>query len=217
MSEQLKITTPAEHNAVQCCNTTEATTTRGQSGRRMGEGGYYCAIAPQLLWLWWEISLKSQYQNRFMAATVTSRCKRATTPSLFLSLPHLLVGVTSFLCAPGHGQWDSLFLSVFLLIAVIKVFVVAAFSHMSHAASVSPRQPPAFCRLPAQLLDPSNEIAFSCRRQTQCKGCHRNKESAQYTFFTCKLKTDLSVISSQNQLIKKALIGSKLVKLLISQ
>lgn len=205
MSEQLKITTPAEHNAVQCCNTTEATTTRGQSGRRMGEGGYYCAIAPQLLWLWWEISLKSQYQNRFMAATVTSRCKRATTPSLFLSLSptYWLVSLPSFVRLVTASDTLSLFLSVFLLIAVIKVFVVAAFSHMSHAASVSPRQPPAFCRLPAQLLDPSNEIAFSCRRQTQCKGCHRNKESAQYKFFICKLKTDLSVISSQNQLIKK--------------
>lgn len=203
MSEQLKITTPAEHNAVQCCNTTEATTTRGQRVGGWG-GGYYCAIAPQLLWLWWEISLKSQYQNRFMAATVTSRCKRATTPLSF-SLSPPLIGWCHFLplCAWSRPVTLSLFLSVFLLIAVIKVFVVAVFSHMSHAASVSPRQPPAFCRLLAQLLDPSNEIAFSCRRQTQCKGCHRNKESAQYTFFICKLKTDLSFISSQNQLIKK--------------
>lgn len=143
-----------------------------------------------------------------MAATVTSRCKRATTP-LSLSPTYWLVSLPSFVRLVTASDTLSLFLSVFLLIAVIKVFVVAAFSHMSHAASVSPRQPPAFCRLPAQLLDPSNEIAFSCRRQTQCKGCHvvlawhRNKESAQYTFFICKLKTDLSVISSQNQLIKK--------------
>lgn len=133
------------------------------------------------------------------------RAAREPQLPLSFSLSPPLIGWCHFLplCAWSRPVTLSLFLSVFLLIAVIKVFVVAVFSHMSHAASVSPRQPPAFCRLPAQLLDPSNEIAFSCRRQTQCKGCHRNKESAQYTFFICKLKTDLSVISSQNQLFKK--------------
>lgn len=65
------------------------------------------------------LKIDVQYSDK-LAAPVTScpSCKRGTT---LIILSHLLGSATSFLCAPGYGQWHSLPNSAW--IAMIKVFL----------------------------------------------------------------------------------------------